>query len=391
MHRQDYTLARKTCEKVLRIMPSNMLVLSDYALTLMREGNYLKAYHVYKRIEKAPISQQQQASSTWLDGLAEVCGWLGKTTELKEYGGRSLRIADATYSQGLSWNVTDKEGHSSLNPDATKNIISFSLFGSQPKYCETIVKNVSIAKELYPGWTCRVYLDNTVPDHTWRRLITFDAQLIDMSSDKSLAQTMWRFLVMDDKTVERFIIRDADALISERESAAVKEWISSGKCFHHMRDYFTHTDLMLAGMWGGINGIFPRLYPMMQDFVRKYNGNIRFTDQAFLRKVLWPTVRKSLLSHDEIFGFHQPVSWPKHEAIRWNIDNFHVGSNISYSKIGNTSCLPDGEIQKVCLEINNQCYCYEVKVHSGRWTLEMPFFLIKDYQDGIIKIMEIDN
>jgi hypothetical protein len=71
-----------------------------------------------------------------------------------------------------------------------------------------------------------------------------------------------------------------------------------------MRDYFTHTELLLAGMWAGCGGIFPNVAGMMRDFVAQYQGNARFTDQYFLKAVLWSTVRQSLLSHDDIFGFH---------------------------------------------------------------------------------------
>ena len=101
MAQLDYPLARQCCEKVLMMMPGNMSVLSDYALALMREGNYSKAYKTYQRIEASP--QRAQASETWLDGLAEVCGWLGKTEELKRYGHRSLQAADDKFRQGQRW------------------------------------------------------------------------------------------------------------------------------------------------------------------------------------------------------------------------------------------------------------------------------------------------
>lgn len=389
MRQQNYSAAREACEEVLKIMPANILVLSDYALALMREGNYHKSYEIYKCIEQSSSLQQQKASATWLDGLAEVCGWLGKAEEVKAYGGRALRNADAVYSKGHSWNVNGAHCRTVLHPDAARNVIAFSLFGAQPRYCETMIKNAAVANELYPGWTCRVYLDGSVPVHVWQRLSALGVQLVNMSSDHSLSPTMWRFLVVDDAEVDRFIIRDADALISERESAAVQEWISSGKCFHHMRDYFTHTELLLAGMWGGITGIFPPIYPVMQDFVEKYSGNPRFMDQHFLRKHLWPTIRKSLLSHDEIFDFCQPLKWPKHQKIRWNSVHFHVGSNVSYSSISNESHLRDGEIQRLRIVTDEEAFDYHCSVYSGRWSLALPFFLVENYRNGLVNILEI--
>lgn len=142
-----------------------------------------------------------------------------------------------------------------------------------------------------------------MPQHVWQRLQAGGAQLVDMSHEKTIYPTLWRFLVMDDPTVERFLVRDADSLLSEREQVCVEAWLRSPWYFHHMRDYFTHTELLLAGMWAGCGGIFPNVARMMREFVVQYRGNARFTDQYFLKAVLWSTVRQSLLSHDAIFGF----------------------------------------------------------------------------------------
>jgi len=54
----DYPRARQCCEAVLRVMPHNMQVLSDYALTLMRTGDYKKSYNVYQKICQASDAQR---------------------------------------------------------------------------------------------------------------------------------------------------------------------------------------------------------------------------------------------------------------------------------------------------------------------------------------------
>ena len=60
---------------------------------------------------------------------------------------------------------------------------------------------------------------------------------------------MWRFLAINDPEAEYVIFRDADSVVSHRESEAVAEWIESGHSFHTMRDSGSHTALILAGMW----------------------------------------------------------------------------------------------------------------------------------------------
>lgn len=382
MAQLDYPLARQCCEKVLIMMPGNMSVLSDYALALMREGNYHKAYKTYLRIAASP--QQSQASDTWLDGLAEVCGWLNKTEELREYGHRSLQAADEKFRHGQRWPLGEVKP---FNPGARdKNIIAFSLYGAQPRYCETLVENIRAAAGLYPHWTCRVYLDESVPEHVWQRLQEAGAQLRDMSGEKGIFPTLWRFLVMDDPQVERFMVRDADSLVSEREAAAVEAWLASPFHFHHMRDYFTHTDLLLAGMWGGVTGVFPQVEPLIRQFLAGYQGTERFTDQYFLKAVLWPTVRMSILNHDELFHFHQARPWPPHAPIRWSSANFHVGSNAGYSRAAGVSTLPDGEHQRVVLVSGEQRFEYHASIANGEWSMSLPFFLAQDYQKGKLQI-----
>lgn len=385
MDGQDYSAARQCCEKVLTMMPGNMSVLSDYALCLMREGNYAKSYKVYQRIYQSP--QRTQASATWLDGLAEVCGWLGKKDELRRYGHQSLADADASLKHCKKWTLplTPVKPFDASRPE--KNIIAFSLYGDQPRYCETLVENASLARELYPAWTCRVYLDNSVPEHVQLRLRNAGMQLVDMSDEKEILPTLWRFLVMDDVAVERFIIRDADSLLSEREVAAVDEWLASPFYFHHMRDYFTHTELLLAGLWGGVNGHLPPVEGMIREFMGQYQGSQRFTDQYFLRQILWPTVRESLLSHDDMFGFHQAQPWPQHKPIRWQGAAFHVGSNTTYSGLSGPSQLEEGERQPVELVRKDMTYRYYATIKGAEWFLSVPFFLIDEFKNGEMKVV----
>lgn len=385
MAQLDYPLARQCCEQVLMMMPGNMSVLSDYALALMREGNYSKAYKTYQRIEASP--QRAQASETWLDGLAEVCGWLGKTAELQRYGHRSLQAADDKFRQGQRWPLPPLTPFNTQAAD--RNIIAFSLYGAQPRYCETLVENIKAAAGLYPQWTCRVYLDDSVPQHVWQRLQEAGAQLRDMSGEKEIFPTLWRFLVMDDPQVERFMVRDADSLVSEREAAAVEAWLASPFHFHHMRDYFTHTELLLAGMWGGVNGVFPRVEPLIRQFIASYQGSERFTDQYFLKAVLWPTVRMSILNHDEIFDFHHAQPWPAHAPIRWKSDAFHVGSNAGYSCAAGSSTLADGAQQAVELMMGGQQYRYHAGVQGGDWSISLPFFLVQRYQRGELSVRKV--
>jgi len=386
MQQGDYAQAAQCCEEALRYLPQQMQVLSDYALCLLRLGQYQKSYKIYQKIAHSPPAVRSTASETWLDGLTEVCGWLNKPDEVARYGLASLMQSDARFSQGQRVVFPAPQPEPADLTQPHQNVIAFSLFGDQPRYCETLIKNVEVAPELYPGWVCRIYLDDSVPQHVWQRLDQPHVQRVDMSHEKTLFPTLWRFLVMDDPGVKRFIVRDADSLLSEREAAAVSAWLASPYWFHHMRDYFSHTELLLAGMWGGCHGVFHNVEQAMRDFIAHYRGSERFTDQYFLKVALWPTVRESVLNHDELFHFHQARPWPAHAPVRWQTPQFHVGSNAGVASMTGKASAADGSRQRVAITAGETTWHYLAQVKQGEWLLPMPFFLIEEWQAGRVTV-----
>ena len=389
--RNDFRAGAQFAEEALRIVPGHLKVLSDYALCLMRIGAHEDAYRIYTNIFALPPAKQREASPTWFHGLVELCGLMGKHDEARRHGLRALKEADAIHRS--SANKLDPP----MTPptfDATKpeeNVIAFSLFGANPRYCEPAIMNAQVARELFKGWTCRVYLDDTVPEHVHRRLREVGAQLVEMeaSGPRAIHPLMWRFLVIDDPSVKRFLLRDADSLLSEREAAAVQAWIDSPFLFHHMRDYHSHTELILAGLWGGCTGVLPNMERAMQTYSReKAKASGRFIDQHFLRENVWPTLRLSVLSHDERFGFHGARPFPAHPPIRWKTDAFHVGSNASHRAIGGPSDAPDGTTLRILFSDaqGNVLFDYAATVHGKQWILDMPFFLIDAMQEGRVQV-----
>ena len=55
-----------------------------------------------------------------------------------------------------------------------KKIISFSLWGCQPKYTIGALCNAEIAKIIYPGWICRFYCGESTPPHIVNQLKSYD-------------------------------------------------------------------------------------------------------------------------------------------------------------------------------------------------------------------------
>ncbi|ODM88922.1 hypothetical protein Ocin01_17761 [Orchesella cincta] len=61
---------------------------------------------------------------------------------------------------------------------------------------------------------------------------------------------------MGDPTIDLFSIRDLDSQLSNREAAAVQDWLVVGKAFYLFRDFpGTRNRTVLGGLWGGRNSL----------------------------------------------------------------------------------------------------------------------------------------
>lgn len=390
---EDYAAGKVIAETTLRLVPRNPDVLSSYALCLMRTEEYEKAYKTYKKLfQSLPLDA---LPATMIDGLTEVCGWLNRPEEVKHFGLLSLHQGDQRFGGGQRYPLPECHPPAFNPHNPQENAISFTLFGSQVRYCESAVMNAQVSKELFPEWHCRFYLDDTVPQQVQQRLLDAGAKVIKVAGDlhQNIPPLMWRFLVLDDPEVKRYLIRDADSLLSEREQAAVEVWLQSDYWYHHMRDYFTHTELLLAGMWGGChNPNLPSIPMQVGDYLSRQDNHHRFVDQYFMRQQLWPTIRQSLLTHDDMFGFYQAQPFPHHAPIRWKTNKFHVGSNVSYQMAGIASSKEEGELQRweILDEHSNSLCQYASVVQDHAWREYMPFFMLDRIFAGEWQLKNID-
>ena len=191
-----------------------------------------------------------------------------------------------------------------------ENIISMSLWGKESRYVFGVIRNAEVVQTYFPGWRLRVYVElpsdmprhGAVPSHVLTKLRELGADLSFMDpAETNVPPMMWRFLVADDLSVDRFIIRDADSRLSARDAAGVYQWVKSGKPFHCTRDHPSHAGHAVSGgMWGGtpsgLRGILRRNFKdIMYGFREDY-----FEDMNFLIKVLWPRVKSHAYCVDSV-------------------------------------------------------------------------------------------
>jgi len=194
-----------------------------------------------------------------------------------------------------------------------KRIVSFSLYNDRRKDAVNAVINCVLAPSIYPGWTCRFYLDDTVPKEIVAALESFDhVELRWMQRYTSAAAMLWRFLAAGDEDVQAVIFRDADSWLSTREAVCVQAWLASGHDFHLIRDHCYHSQPMMGGMWGVRGGVLPSI----GDWIADYEGTGGTYDQGFLADWVYPlTVGRALVHRGE-----------QHDSMGAPTDYFHDGA-----------------------------------------------------------------
>lgn len=219
-------------------------------------------------------------------------------------------------------------------PQNQTYVISYGIYGDNPKYISGAISNMQLAPTYFPGWEMRFYYDESVPAESIKKLKDMGANLIlrpEILKDGKSMGMFWRFLVADDETVDRFIIRDADSRLNARERFAVEEWIHSNKSMHMVRDHPNHFAALNGGLWGGTKGFLNGT--LMMDIVKEYiyekgSSAIDYgNDVDFLLKKILPIVSfDDIMNHDAYFCWkYGGNGFPTKRDANWQ----HVGQVFS--------------------------------------------------------------
>lgn len=187
-------------------------------------------------------------------------------------------------------------------------VISFSLWGDDPKYNVGMVRNAEIAAQLFPDWCIRLHyvLGEQPPavNQIWNSPAFPGMPNVELMprrnrEDKGDWRGMfWRFEDAFDPEVEVMISRDCDSRLSLREKAAIDDWLESDKSFHCMRDHIWHNRPVLGGMWGAKRGFLPNFEQLLANAKKEDRWQ---TDQDFLNDIIWPLVEENAMQHDSYY------------------------------------------------------------------------------------------
>ncbi len=320
--RGDLRGAELFLRRLLTIHPNDAEILENLAVVISRQNNRGdEAELLLHRV----CALRPDSANAW-DGLAKELARSGRHQEAQRAGERSLDLKTASAKPLPDWSPPSGSPQvflQRLGRAKGMRRISFSLWGSKARYLRGALRNALLIPDLYPGWQARFYLDASVPEDFVGLLHELGTEVKMMPPGQSQRQKLcWRFLVANDPAVGRFLVRDCDAVVNQREVRAVQQWLDSDRWFHVMRDWWSHTDPILAGMWGGIAGVLPDLAALLAGYspAARETANV---DQWFLRDVLWGSIHPLALVHDRCYRCEGSQAWPGPAPP----DHRHVGQN----------------------------------------------------------------
>jgi tetratricopeptide (TPR) repeat protein len=320
---RDLDRGIKTLRDGLARFPDDPAMLENLAVLLLGVGNYGSAIAACEQA----LSAGSQSPNVH-DCLCDAYSRIGRNDAAVPAGRAALEAKDRTFGARAPLVVLPDRAPPPFNPfNPRENVIAYCLWGTEPRYQVPLMENVRILPHLFPGWIMRVYHDSTVEARYLGELAARGVELRPMELPSGVPvhrKLLWRFDVIADPSVARFLIRDADSLLTTKERVAVDAWLQSTYHFHAMRDWYSHTDLLLAGMWGGVGNLLPGPDGLMQAYTawRVENDHV---DQDVLSETVWPCIRRHVLIHDSIFtGCLGSVPFPPYGTL---LPGTHVGQN----------------------------------------------------------------
>lgn len=140
--------------------------------------------------------------------------------------------------------------HKTLKRGPNQKVITYSLYGKNPRYYKLLKELIVKVKEMYPDYVMRIYHDDSVKRslicqnecsnshvdfcnvHKIPLSLTESNRVLDL---KNVHAMMWRFLPVGDSFVSLFMSRDMDSELLQREVDSVQIWLKSQNIGHIMR------------------------------------------------------------------------------------------------------------------------------------------------------------
>jgi hypothetical protein len=178
-------------------------------------------------------------------------------------------------------------------------LITYSLYVSNRNnvdfYYQGLMRNLDLAKQLYPDYKVRVYLQESLQEYKSHLEKNGAEIVIKTYIENNQIPTLWRFEPLIDENFEIVLFRDADSLLYRRERDLVRLFEASKYNFHIIRDHPDHIMKILAGMWGAkkTNQIIKNIIKRCYDLDGKYSF-----EEKYFQEHLYEHIKDESLIHD---------------------------------------------------------------------------------------------
>jgi hypothetical protein len=217
------------------------------------------------------------------------------------------------------------------HPDEAR-VIAISLFDGKEFYYNALLQYLESFKNIkrmnnitdkvwgYETFVVRIYVSkrnpkdlarlgeitNRTPDDIITNLLLLGCEIAYVDNKLPEAKkdgTFWRFAAASDEMPEgqrvRYLMRDADNILTAVELYAVADWINSGKRYHRMHIIPVCFGPLTAMLWGGTHtgkGDFSDYHEMVKNYPYRYEYG---DDELFTRDLMWPRLKSvgSVLTH----------------------------------------------------------------------------------------------
>jgi hypothetical protein len=235
-------------------------------------------------------------------------------------------------------------------------VFSFSIFDCKHDwqflfYLRGLWFNCAMIKIVCPDFKIYTYVEKSVwvkyRDIFWTLAEDYGVKIIPLDEDTPCKMMLWRVRPVFNTDVEYCFPRDADALVTYRETTAIKEFVLSKSNIHSIQDNPGHSVPLLGGLCGFRCEPLRDKYGSHSSLLHASPVTIdkHGSDQDFLTKVVYkdfissyylsrniPRERNNpLWTSDLCISFIGTAGVNEFETLRYLRDN---GANLTLSGVG---------------------------------------------------------
>lgn len=201
------------------------------------------------------------------------------------------------------------EGIEHIRPMNGKHVFSYCIYGSDPKYCRGMIKNLEQIKTLFPTFETWIHCGNDVPIDYIEKYKSFNNVKLIFHSETGGRLMSYRFFSIDYPNVSLMIIRDADSRFHYRDIWCIRSFMSSNYNVFTIRDHPYHGRKIMGGQWGMKRIEKINIQKGYEDFKVNYDNLDKYrSDQDFIDKSVYDNPNTNMVAYGMKFNFNKETT-----------------------------------------------------------------------------------